>query len=402
MNRLLLVIVSLFYLGTAGADENNNPHEGQFYIAPGAVIYEGPDASSLGYDDTNVGPGLILGYGISDHWSVEVLVGQVESDFENAFGKSEDDITLKWLDFVYNLPAHEAWQPFILVGGGRTEYDFDGVRPDAKDNQFNVGAGVYRQLTDRISLRGDLRGVTSSKTGGVEPFAFIGITGYLGAAKAAPPPPDSDGDGVINSLDRCPTTPLGRKVDAQGCELDTDGDGVVDSADQCPNTPKGAAVDAKGCPLDSDGDGVPDYRDACPDSEAGAKVDDKGCYIELDEEVTIDLNLEFDTNKADIRPEHSSDINRVVEFLRQYPTAYAVIEGHTDSDGAATHNQGLSELRAKAVYDYLVNTAGIDASRLTSIGYGESKPIAGNDTAAGKQRNRRVSAVVSGTQKVRQ
>lgn len=309
---------------------------------------------------------------------------------------------MKWLDFVYHLPVHEAWQPFVLFGAGRTDYDFDGVRPDAKDNQFNVGAGVYRQLTDRISLRADLRGVTSSKTGGVEPFAFIGITGYLGAAKAPPPPPDSDGDGVINDQDRCPTTPLGRKVDPQGCELDTDGDGVIDSADQCPNTPKGAAVDANGCPLDSDGDGVADYQDACPGSEAGAKVDDKGCYVVLDEAVTIDLNLEFDTNKADIRPEHGADINRVVEFLRQYPTAYAVIEGHTDSDGAATHNQDLSERRARAVYDYLVGTARIDASRLTSIGYGESKPVASNDTAANKQRNRRVTAVVSGTQRVRQ
>jgi len=402
MNRILFVIIGLLYFGTTAADEYNNPHEGQFYIAPGAVIYEGPDASSLGYEDTNAGPGLILGYGISDHWSVEVLVGQVESDFENAFGKSEDDITLKWVDVVYNIGAYRAWQPFLLFGAGRTDFDFDGVRPDSQDNQFNVGAGVYRQLTDRISLRGDLRGVTSSKTGGVEPFAFIGITGYLGAAKAPPPPPDSDGDGVNNDQDRCPTTPMGRKVDGQGCELDTDGDGVVDSADQCPDTPKGAAVDAKGCPLDSDGDGVPDYRDACPDSDAGAKVDDKGCYVELEEEVTIDLNLEFDTNKADIRSEHGAAINRVVKFLSQYPTAYAVIEGHTDSDGAATHNQGLSERRAKAVYDYLVETGGIDASRLTSVGYGESKPIADNDTAAGKQRNRRVSAVISGTQKVRQ
>ena len=104
----------------------------------------------------------------------------------------------------------------------------------------------------------------------------------------------------------------------------------------------------------------------------------------------------------EIRDDHIAELNRAVSFLRQYPTTNAVIEGHTDSDGAAAYNQGLSERRAQAVYEYLINEAGIDASRLSWAGFGESQPIADNDTDAGKQRNRRVTAVVSGTHTVRQ
>ena len=135
------------------------------------------------------------------------------------------------------------------------------------------------------------------------------------------------------------------------------------------------------------------------------RVDAEGCYVELDKEVTIDLNLEFDTNSADLRSDHYPEIQQVVDFLRQYPTATAVIEGHTDSRGAAAYNQSLSERRAASVRDYLVSQGGVAADRLTSRGYGgygETRPKASNDTAEGRQENRRVSAVVSGTQKVRQ
>ena len=117
--------------------------------------------------------------------------------------------------------------------------------------------------------------------------------------------------------------------------------------------------------------------------------------------MTIDMNIEFDTNKAEVLPKHRGEINRVVTFLRQYPTANAVIEGHTDSSGSRAYNQGLSERRAKAVHDYLVDNANVDADRLSHAGFGEDRPIADNETAAGKQKNRRVSAVVAGTHTVR-
>ncbi len=403
MQRLLAVITLLF-AGTALAEEPNNPTEGKWYLSPGVVAYEGPESRRRGHDDMDLGPGLIVGYSFSERWSVEFLGSQVESDFDTIFGSGDDDVTLTWLDALYKLDSNSDWQPFLLFGGGRTKYEYDGARGHSKDRQFNAGFGVFRELTEHISLRADVRGVSSRKDGGLQPFAFVGLTGFIGEGSGAGAPADSDGDGVPNDQDQCPTTPPGRLVDAVGCQLDSDGDGVVDAEDECPGTPPGATVNPQGCVTtgDADGDGVPDDEDQCPDTEAGARVDETGCYIVLEEEVTIDMNIEFDTDKAAIKPEHLEELSRAVNFLRRYPETQAVIEGHTDSDGSAAYNQGLSERRAKAVYSYLIDEAGIEAGRLSSAGFGESQPIADNNTADGKQRNRRVSAVVSGTHKVRQ
>jgi len=101
-------------------------------------------------------------------------------------------------------------------------------------------------------------------------------------ANGCPLPKDSDGDGVPDNLDKCPNTPAGVAVDANGCPKDSDGDGVPDYQDKCPNTPSGVAVDANGCPKDSDADGVPDYQDKCPDTPAGVAVDVNGCPKDSD------------------------------------------------------------------------------------------------------------------------
>ncbi len=410
VRRAVAVLAATFFaIGAQSglADENHTlPASGQFYISPGVVVYEGPGSRDFGYDDIETGGGLILGYSFNDHWALEVLAGRVEADFTNSFGRGEDDIDLTWLNVLYKLDAGEDWQPFVLFGGGRADYNFDGVRDDDDENVINAGVGLFREVTERIAIRADVRAVRSGEDSGISPMAFLGVTGFLGEGAGPRAPADSDGDGVPNDRDRCPTTPPGRTVDADGCEVpaerDSDGDGVMDGDDRCPNTPAGVQVDADGCALDTDGDGVPDHRDACPDTEAGARVDERGCYVELEEEVTIDMSLEFDTDSAAIRDDHLPELGRAVNFLRQYPTANAVIEGHTDSDGAAAYNQALSERRAKAVYDYMINEADIDAGRLSYAGFGESQPIAGNDTAEGKQRNRRVSAVVTGMRRVRQ
>jgi len=208
-------------------------------------------------------------------------------------------------------------------------------------------------------------------------------------------PSDADGDGVYDGLDQCPDTPKGAKVDSKGCPMDSDGDGISDGIDQCPNTPKGATVDPKGCPMDADADGVPDGLDKCPDSPKGTPVDPMGCTIKAaplftpEKQSLVLEGVNFATNKAELTAESSAALDRIAASLRDWPEVKVEVGGHTDSSGDATHNLRLSGARAKAVVEYLVNK-GIDASRITAKAYGEGSPIADNNTAEGKAKNRRV------------
>jgi OOP family OmpA-OmpF porin len=201
-------------------------------------------------------------------------------------------------------------------------------------------------------------------------------------------PMDSDGDGVTDDLDRCPDTPRGVKVDAQGCPLDTDGDGVPDYLDKCPDTPKGVKVDTQGCPLDSDGDGVPDYLDECPDTPKGAKVNEKGCWVLAGVELKTG-NVLFDTGKWDIKAQAYPILDEALAILKKEPTLKVEVQGHTDNVGARAYNQKLSERRAKAVMEYFIDK-GIEPERLSAAGYGFSRPTASNDTREGRTLNRRV------------
>jgi len=162
---------------------------------------------------------------------------------------------------------------------------------------------------------------------------------------------------------------------------DSDGDGVVDSDDACPNTPAIAEVDEKGCPLDSDKDGIADYRDECKNTPQGANVNDCGCWVVSD--------LRFEIDKAEIQRVYHDDLKQVVTVLRKNPEIEVEIQGHTDNQGTAAYNRKLSERRARAVQNFLVE-AGIDKNRMHYKGYGESEPVATNETAAGREKNRRV------------
>jgi len=159
---------------------------------------------------------------------------------------------------------------------------------------------------------------------------------------------------------------------------------------KCPNPPPGCILDKDGCPIDSDKDGVCDGLDKCPDTPEGAKVDKDGCTIW----VSIRLNVEFDTNKAIVKPQYEDDIKRVADFMNANPNMKATIEGHTDNVGAAQDNLDLSQRRADAVMKFLVDKNNISQARLTAVGYGLTKPIADNATAEGRQNNRRVQAIL--------
>ncbi len=114
--------------------------------------------------------------------------------------------------------------------------------------------------------------------------------------------------------------------------------------------------------------------------------------------VRVELDVKFDFDKARVRDESYDDIKNLADFMKQYPRTSTVVEGHTDSVGTDTYNQGLSERRANAVRDVLVNQYGIETDRVATVGYGESRPVADNSTDAGRAINRRVEAAVEARQ----
>ena len=234
--------------------------------------------------------------------------------------------------------------------------------------------------------------------------------------------PDDDGDGVRNALDKCPDTPKGVKVDSDGCPIDSDGDGVPDYLDKCPDTPKGVTVDSNGCPVDSDGDGVPDYLDKCPGTPKGMAVNAEGCpdtdgdgvYDNFDKcpgtprgvpvddtgcplagievsgaEWFVRGKILFAVNKAVLNPEAQELLIKVATFLNKNQQYLVEIQGNTDSTGPMAWNMELSKMRADSVRDFLVSN-GVDAGRLTTKGFGPNEPIAPNNTAEGRAKNRRV------------
>ena len=248
-------------------------------------------------------------------------------------------------------------------------------------------------------------------------FVTLGIVLALRPApspRPAPPSPapapvlvpetpkiDSDGDGVLDGEDRCPTTPAGPTPDPdrRGCpDGDDDNDRVLNQADRCRTEHQGINPDPDrpGCPLpDRDNDSVPDRTDACPDKPGAPDPDPKknGCpgLVRVEQsQIVINRPVYFATKKDRILPRSFPVLKAVAEALRALPEIRLVsIDGHTDSQGSEDFNADLSQRRADSVMRFLIEQ-GIDAARLKAVGHGEGKPVAPNQTAAGRAQNRRV------------
>ena len=208
-----------------------------------------------------------------------------------------------------------------------------------------------------------------------------GVAKYEGC-----PIPDTDKDGVFDDKDKCPE--MAGYPELDGCPYpDRDKDGVTDNKDRCPDEPGSTKND--GCPIaDRDGDGVPDDIDRCPNVPGPAS--NFGCPEDVKTKLTyIAKNIYFHTNKATLQQVSFEPLDQLVDILTRYPNATLVIEGHTDNTGTNDYNLKLSENRAKTVLNYLTGK-GIAASRLSAVGYGEEKPVSTNKTAAGRTLNRRV------------
>jgi OOP family OmpA-OmpF porin len=315
------------------------------------------------------------------------------------------------------------FNPFLTagLGGGYYMGDFGAYVPAGVGLQFNFMSTTYLfiQANYRFSL-------TKDKLKDNILYS-IGFAQSLTPAKPKmmppPPPPvvlDRDGDGVVDSLDRCPDTPglaslqgcpdrdgdgiadiddkcpdVAGIAKYQGCPIpDTDGDGINDEMDKCP-TVKGLAR-YQGCPIpDTDGDGVNDEEDKCPTRPG--PVSNQGCPV-IAKEVVDKVNFAaknvfFSTGSYKLLAKSYKSLNVVADLMKADETLMLDIDGHTDSQGSDASNQTLSENRASAVKQYLLSK-GIAESRLKSTGYGETKPVADNKTAAGRAKNRRTEMTV--------
>lgn len=282
------------------------------------------------------------------------------------------------------------------------EWMLEGRMALGEKKQTYIGASAGTRMTSGYSP--DFRGM-----------AMIGTS--FGIDDVNPPSPgkrwrndrtndnvDTDKDGLPDNIDLCPTDPEDGKPPApdDGCPAlpDRDGDGIPDMSDKCPDEPEDfdGIDDRDGCPEDdADEDGFPDAQDACPKEpgEASADPAKNGCpqfirRISGSNEIQILKQVQFATGKATILPNSYPILDEVVRLLKANPEiTHLDIEGHTDNRGPNALNERLSQDRSDSVMAYLVSH-GIEAGKLAAKGYGPARPIASNDTAEGRQANRRV------------
>jgi OmpA-OmpF porin, OOP family len=216
-----------------------------------------------------------------------------------------------------------------------------------------------------------------------------------------PDDPDTDGDGIPDSRDACTLEPEDKDgyLDEDGCpDLDNDADGVPDAKDKCPTLaedPDGFQDD-DGCPdPDNDYDTVKDVEDQCPNTPGGPGGARPGCpslVVVTAKEIRITQQIQFDFNKATIKPVSFPILDAVRDVLSANPQIKIEVQGHTDNVGQAAYNQKLSQQRADSVRAYLVK-ANIDPNRLVAKGYGMAQPIVPNSTEANRALNRRVQFI---------
>ena len=308
-----------------------------------------------------VNPGAGLTFWFSENVGLELI-----TRYKKSFGDRED------ASGTPDAPSHFQHSAGIVFKFGGKDTDKDGIFD--KDDACPDVAGL-KQFNGCPDTDGD--GIQDSEDACPNEAGTAELKGC----------PDTDGDGIADKDDACPE--VAGLAALRGCP-DGDGDGVADKDDKCPTV--AGPKDNAGCPWpDTDGDGVLDKDDKCPSVKG--TVANQGCP-EVTEEVMKTLNnygkvILFDSGKSTFQQGTYTVLQSITAILKEYPNSKFQIEGHCDSDGSNELNQTLSENRAHAVVNYLIEN-GIAEDRLKHTGFGETKPIASNKTAKGKAENRRV------------
>lgn len=376
MNKKLLCASLLAGLGVAQAVSAQD-FDDRWYVT-GSVGFNLQDNDR----GTNNAPFAALGVGkfFNPYWSLDAELNYQNPNFEGrnnivnpASGLSGQDLNWSQYGISFDLRRHflqegRNWNPYLLMGLGyqRSEEEFDAYPNPASPAEREdghiagkVGVGLQSNV-GRVGIRTELA------------LRLDADNDSMGAFFQDDIPRDDGEDWFQDVLASVGVViPLGPEPMA-----------AVAPAPVAPNC----------ADLDDDGDGVNNCDDKCPGSQAGQTIGPDGCPVP----VSLDLKgVNFDFDKSDLRPDAIAILNEAIEILKRYPDLRVEVAGHTDAIGSDAYNQGLSERRARAVYDYLTSN-GIDASRLVGPnGYGESRPIApntnpdGSDNPEGRALNRR-------------
>ncbi len=368
MNKKLLCAALLAGLSVAQAASAQEFDDRWYLTGSAGFNFQDEDRRT---DDT---PFVTLGLGkfISPNWSIDGELNYQNPSLDGGVVGANDDLNWSQYGVSIDLRRHfisegRGWNPYVLAGLGyqRSEEEFD-ARPnpnspgEREDGNFAAKVGVGMQTTfdkrvavrAEVAYRADFDDTSFAAEGGLDgpQYPHQQEDSYFGDVLAS--------IGVV--------IPLGPAA--------------------APVVPVAPEVAPNCADLDDDGDGVNNCNDKCPGSQAGQTIGPDGCPVP----VSIDLKgVNFDFDKSTLRPDAVAILSEATEILKRYPDLRVEVAGHTDAVGTDAYNQGLSERRAKAVYDYLT-TNGVDAGRLQGpTGYGESRPIDSNDTAEGRARNRR-------------
>lgn len=318
------------------------------------------------HQDNDLYTGAGIGIELTPTIALELEYGETDSDALNSNGNKDNggwDFEQKSYSGNFTIGTetfsgytNSPFKPYVLIGAGqsKTSMAFDNGRKEtSKDTIGNLGLGAYYRINDALSLRGEGRAIYNFDNDWWEGLALAGLNVVLGGhlAPAAP---------VVEP------TPVEPIVVTDG---DDDQDGVLNSVDKCPGTPLNVVVDADGCPR----------------------------QISVDDALRMELRVFFDNDKTVIKDQYKPEIQKVAEKMNEYPNSTASIEGHASKTGpSARYNQRLSEARANAVKSMLVNQFGVAPQRISTVGYGYDRPIADNNTAEGRAMNRRVYAIITG------
>ena len=323
------------------------------------------------YKENGLYTGAALGVELTPSTQFQVEYGVSNTDAVNDAGTISLDAEQEMISGNFLIGTEEftgytdnAFKPYVLVGAGQSKIEVEDAAGNfvtgSKDTIGNLGLGAMYRINDALSLRGEARAIHNFDNNWWEGMALAGLEvvlgGHLAPTVAVPPMQEPL---VV-------TAPVVVVVES---DLDSDGDGVPDSIDACPGTPMNVVVDERGCPV----------------------------QVDIEDTLKMELRVFFDNDKSTIKNQYKPEIAKVAEKMREYPNSVASIEGHASKTGpSAAYNQRLSEARAVAVKSMLTNEFGIEPNRLSTVGYGYDRPIADNNTEEGRAMNRRVFAIITG------